>query len=307
MTLDQLTTFRAISKTKSFRQAAALLHLTQPAVSKQIQSLEDELGERLVERGRQSSLTEAGEALLEHAEHLAQILQTARAQIADFRELRRGHLTIAASHTAGADMLPPIIGKYRARYPHVTLTVETGWAREILGRVTAGHVDLGIVLLSSPHLKDAPRLFCAPLQSSETVFVAAPGFPGVTKSRLTFDEFQRMPLIVNHKGSVYRQYLEQRFAERGAAMNIAVEVLGRHLEKRLTQLGLGASLLSRSLVARELKEKSLRSFKVSGLEMRSYCCLVYGRDKYVHGPMRGMLKLLDEVFPLNRPPRRGPR
>jgi DNA-binding transcriptional LysR family regulator len=305
VTLDQLTTFRTISKTRSFRRAAELLHLTQPAVSKQIHALEEELGERLVERGRQASLTEAGEALLEHAERLAQILQTARDQIADFKELRRGHLTIAASHTAAADILPPIIGKYRARYPQVTLTVETGWAQEILGRVAAGHLDLGIVLLSSPHLKDSPRLFCAPLQSSETVFVAAPDFPGLSKSRLSFEEFRRLPLIVNHKGSVYRQFLEQRFAERGAPMNIAVEVLGRHLEKRLTQLGLGVSLLSTSLVARELKDKSLRAFKVAGLELRSYCCLVYGRDKYVHAAMRGMLKLLDEVFPLHQAARRG--
>ena len=305
MTLDQLTTFRTISKTKSFRRAAELLHLTQPAVSKQIHSLEEELGERLVERGREASLTQAGEALLAHAEHLAQILQTARDHIADFRELRRGHLTIAASHTAAADMLPPIIGKYRARHPQVTLTVETGWAQEIIRRVAAGHLDLGIVLLSSPHLKDAPRLFCAPLQSSETTFVAAPDYPAVKKTRLSFEEFRRLPLIVNHKGSVYRQYLEQRFAERGVAMNIAVEVLGRHLEKRLTQLGLGVAFLSRSLVARELKDKSLRAFKVAGMEMRSYCCLVYGRDKYVHGAMRGMLKLLDEVFPFNQAARPG--
>jgi DNA-binding transcriptional LysR family regulator len=305
VTLDQLTTFRTVSVTKSFRRAAAHLHLTQPAVSKQIRSLEEELGERLLERGRQASLTEAGEALLAHVEHLEQILQAARDQIADFKELRRGHLTLAASHTAAADILPQLIEKYRDRYPQVTLSVETGWAQDIVKRVAAGHLDLGIVLLSSPHLKDSPRLFCAPLQSSETVFVAAPDFPGLSKRRLSFEEFRRLPLIVNHKGSVYRQYLEQRFVERGVPMNIAVEVLGRHLEKRLTQLGLGVCLLSRSLVARELKEKSLRAFKVAGLEMRSYCCLVYGRDKYVHAAMRGMLKLLDEVFPLDQAARRG--
>jgi DNA-binding transcriptional LysR family regulator len=299
VTLDQLTTFRTLSTAKSFRRAAAQLHLTQPAVSKQIHSLEVELGERLIERGRQATLTEAGEALLAHVEHLEQILQTARDQIADFKELRRGHLTIAASHTAAADILPRIIEKYRARYPHVTLTVETGWAQEILSRVTSGHLDLGVALLSSPHLKHAPQLVCTPLQSSETVFVASPDYSGVKKERLTFEEFRRLPLIVNNKGSVYRNYLETCFAKRGVAMNITVEVLGRHLEKSLTQLGLGVSLLSRSLVARELRDKSLRAFKVAGLGMRSYSCLIYRRDKYVHGPMRGMLKLLDEVFPRN--------
>ncbi len=79
-------------------------------------------------------------------------------------------------------------------------------------------------------------------------------------------------------------------------MNVAVEVLGFELEKKLTQLGLGVSLLSRILVAEELKEKTLKTFTVKGLHLRSYSCLVYRRDKYIHGAMRGFLKLLQEVF-----------
>jgi DNA-binding transcriptional LysR family regulator len=304
MTLDQLVTFRAVSGAKSFRGAAEVLHLTQPAVSKQIHSLEVELGEPLFERGRTASLTAAGKMLLKHAEQLSQILQTAKEEIADLRELRRGHLSIGASHTIASDVLPDLIEKYRDRYPQVSLSIEAGWASQILSHVTSHDLDVGVAVLIAPKLGRAPQLVCAALADTELVFVAAPGEPLVSKKQLTFEEFRAMPLILNQEGCLYREYLENRFAEKGLRMNIAVEVIGIELQKKLTQLGLGVSLLSKPIVAKELKEKSLATFTVKGLQLRSYSCVIYRRDKYIHAAMRGFLDLLQEVFPnarLNSP------
>jgi DNA-binding transcriptional LysR family regulator len=305
MTLDQLVTFRTISSTKSFRRAAETLHVTQPAVSKQIHSLEVELGELLFERGRTASLTAAGKMLLKHAERLSQILQTAREEIADLRELRRGHLSVGASHTIATHSLPDLVEAYRLRYPQVTLSVETGWAPEILNRVVSHDLDLGLAVITSPQPDDFPQLASAALDTTETVFVASAKEPLVSKRQLTFEEFRKLPLILNHDGCLYRRYLESRFAERGVVMNIAVEVIGFELEIKLTQLGLGVSLLSRVLVAKELKEKSLKTFTVKGLQLRSYSCLVYRRDKYIHGAMREFLKLLQEFFPKAKLPFQG--
>lgn len=297
MTLDQLITFRAVSNAKSFWRAAEVLHLTQPAVSKQIRLLEVELGAPLFERGRTTTLTVAGKMLLKHAERLSQILQTAREEIADLKELRRGHLSIGASHTIATHLLPDLVEPYRLRYPQVTLSVEAGWAPEILGRVLSRDLDLGLVVITSPEPDGSPQLASVSLDTTETVFVASPKEPVVKKRHLTFEEFSKLPLILNHDGCLYRRYLESRFAERGIAMNIAVEVIGFELEKKLTQLGLGVSLLSKLLVAKELKEKSLRTFTVEGLRLQSYSCLVYRRDKYIHGAMREFFKLLQEIFP----------
>jgi DNA-binding transcriptional LysR family regulator len=300
MTLDQLVTLQAVSAMKSFRRAAERLHLTQPAVSKQIRALESELGERLFERGRIATPTEAGKTLLKHAEQLSQIVRIAREEMADLKDLRRGHLTIGASHTVATHLLPGLIEAFRSRYPQVSLSVETGWSPEIVSRVTAHDLDLGLVVLVTPGPEEAPQLACAALDTTETVFVAAPKEPLIKKSNLTFEEFSKLPLILNHDGCLYRRYLERRFAEKGVAMNIAVEVIGFELEKRLTQLGLGVSLLSKLLVAKEIREKSLKPFMVKGLQLRSYTCLVYRRDKYIHGAMREFFKLLRERFPQAR-------
>lgn len=296
MTLDQLVTFRTVSIVNSFGAAAEMLHLTQPAVSKQIRALELELGERLFERGRTATLTQAGSTLLKYAEHLLHMVKTARNEIADLRELRRGHLSIGASHTIATDLVPHLIETYRLRYPQVTLSIETGWSPDILSHVLSRDLDFGLVVLITSKPRNTPQLACAALDTTETVFVASPKDPLVKKQQLTFEEFRKLPLILNHDGCLYRSYLESRFAERGVAMNIAVEVIGFELEKKLTQLGLGVSLLSKLLVAKELKEKSLKSFRVNGLQLRSYSCLVYRQDKYIHAAMRGFLKLLQEVF-----------
>ena len=300
MTLDQLVTLQTVSTMKSFRRAAETLHLTQPAVSKQIRALEDELGERLFERGRTARLTVAGATLLKHADRLSQIVRIARDEIADLKELRAGHLAIGASHTVATHLLPRMVEAYRLKYPQVALTVATGWSPEVLGRVSSHDLDLGMVVLTTPKPDGDPQWVCVALDTAETVFVASPKDPRVKKAELTFEEFAKLPLILNHEGCLYRRYLAGRFAERGAPMNVAVDALGFELEKKLTQLGLGVSLLSKLLVTKELKEKSLKTFKVKGLQLRSYTCLVYRRDKYLHGAMRGFLQLLQNVYPKAR-------
>jgi len=296
MTLDQLVTFHKVCTMKSFRRAADALHLSQPAVSKQIAALEAELGEQLFERGRTAVITESGKTLLKYAEHVSSTLQNARSEIADIRELKRGHLVIGASHTLATNLLPDLVEKFRLKYPQITMSVETGWAPEIVSRVQSHDLDLGLAVLVGSK-SDNPQLVYQAFDISETVFITSGKEPLVTKAQISFDEFAKLPLILNHQGCLYRRYLEGRFAEHSTAINVAVEVLGFELEKKLTQLGLGVSLLSRAVVNKELKEGSLKTFKVKGLDLRSYSCLVYRREKYFNGAMRGFLKILQEIFP----------
>jgi len=296
MTLDQLVTFRTVCAVKSFRRAAETLHITQPAVSKQIRALEEELGERLLERGRVPIVTEAGGTLLKYAEHLSELVKNARNAIFDLKQLKRGHLTIGASFTLATSLLPDLVEKFRLKCPQVTLSVETGWSPDILRRVASRDLDFGLAVLVSAQANDA-QLTCTAFDTAQTVFITSAKEPLARKSVLSFEEFAKLPLIVNHEGCLYRRYLAGRFAEKGLPMNIAVEVLSFELEKKLTQLGLGVSLLSKALVSQELKERSLKTFKVKGLELRSYSCVVYRRDKYVHGAMRGFFEVLQSEFP----------
>jgi DNA-binding transcriptional LysR family regulator len=289
----------------SFRRAAEALHLTQPAVSKQIRALELELGERLLERGRTVRLTLAGEVLLKYAERVSEMVQNAREEIGDLRELGRGRLSLGASPSIAMQVLPRLLETYRARYPRVTVTVEAGWMPEIMRRVIARDLDLGLVVLTAPGPDPPSQLTCVPLRASEIIFVAPASESLVKRRRLTIDDLRDVPWVLNPDGCQYRGYLERRFAERGLTMNVAVEVTGMEVQKKLVQLGLGVTLLPKPLVAQELKAGTLKAFTVEGAKLRSLSCLVYRRDKYIHGAMRGFLDLLREVFPPGKARHRG--
>ena len=292
MTLDQLTAFRAVARDHNFQKAADSLHLTQPAVSKQIQALERELGERLLDRGRTTRLTRAGEVLLKYAERVAQTVEAAREELSDLAEHGDGRLSIGASHSIALSLLPSLLETYRSRYPRVTVSITAGHPAEILPRVAAGDFDLGLVILVSRKLHDSLPLSRRAFAVTEIVFVASPNHPIVTREAVSIDDLQHVGWILNQDGCQYRGYLEKKFAERGLRMKIAVEVMGLEVQKRLAQLGLGVTLLPKPFVAQDLREGKLKRFDVKGVTLQSFSCVVHRRDKYVHAAMQGFLHLL---------------
>ena len=302
MTLDQLRTFQAVATVRSFRGAADVLHITQPAISKQIHALEAELDERLFERGRSAQLTSAGTALLKHVEHLSRILTVAKEEITDLRELRAGHLSIGATHSVATYALPGLIEAYRARYPKVNLSIDSGWSLEIAGHVMTYDLDLGLLVLLSPKLQGFQQLTLVPLATTDLVFVTAPNDRLAGRKKITWDDLKEAPWILNHDGCVYRGYIERRLKERGQALKVEVEVMGLELQKKLTELGLGISLLPRNLVTTELRQGSLKALNVEGTKLQGYSCLLLRKDKYIHGAMKGFLRLLQETF---QPPKNG--
>lgn len=309
MTLDQLRTFQAIASAKSFRRAAGLLHITQPAISKQIHALETELDELLFERGRSARLTMAGTALLKHAENVSRMLAVAKEEIADLRELRSGHLSIGATHSVATYVLPDLIESYRSRYPKVKLSIESGWSPEIAGRLLSYDLDLGLVLIVSPEMQGSemqglPQLAFIPLTVMDLAFVTSPGNPLAKKRSVTWDDLTQASWILNQDGCQFRAYIERRLKERGHIMKVEVEIIGFELQKKLTQLGLGISLLPKSFARKEIQQGSLKTLNVKGTKLQGYSCLVFRKDKYIHGAMKGFFKLLQETY---NPPKNGLR
>lgn len=296
MTLDQLRTFQTVARAKSFRHAAELLHLTQPAISKQIQALETELGQKLLERGRNTHLTLAGTTLLKHVQNLSRMLAVAKEEIADLRELRTGHLSIGAPHSIATYVLPGLIESYRDRYPKVSLSIESGWTPDITRRVVTHDLDLGLIVLVSPKIDGFPELIFVPLATFDLVFVASPDHPFAKMRDLTWDDLKKASWILSPNGCQFRGYVEKRLKERGQSMKVGVEIIGFELQKTLTQLGLGISLLPKNFARKEIQQGSLKTLNVKGANPQAYSSLVFRRDKYIHGAMKAFLKLLQETF-----------
>jgi DNA-binding transcriptional LysR family regulator len=230
------------------------------------------------------------------------ILTVAKEEITDLRELRAGHLSIGAAHSVATYVLPGLIETYRARYPKVKLSVNSAWSGEITGRVMTYDLDLGLIRLLSPKPQGFQQLTLVPFATNDLVFVASPKDRLAGKKRLTWADLREAPWILNHNGCVYRSHIESRLKERGQALKVVVEVMGLELQKKLTELGMGVSVLPRNLVTAELRQGSLKALNVEGTTLQIYSCLVFRKDKYIHGAMKGFLRLLQETF---RPAREG--
>jgi DNA-binding transcriptional LysR family regulator len=122
------------------------------------------------------------------------------------------------------------------------------------------------------------------------------------KHDVTWADLKDAPWILNQEGCQFRAYVERKFKDRGWSMKVDVEIIGFELQKKLTQLGLGISLLPENFAIKEIQQGSLKTLNVKGPKLQGYSCLVFRTDKYVHGAMKGFLELLQESF---NPPKNG--
>jgi DNA-binding transcriptional LysR family regulator len=297
VTLAYLKTFRAVAAAKSFRRAAASLHLTQPAVTRQIQALEREIGGRLFDRGRPIALTPAGEVLLRYASEVGDLVQSAAREIDELRSPDGGHLTLAASFSV-ADRLPALVRRLRARHPTMTISIETRWPDEVMHRVVERDADLGLLVLTDvlePHCPSALR--AVPLETGPMAFIAPRVPTWVTRRRVRLDDVAAFPWVMNHPSCVYHQYVQRLFAASGRAVTVAIDGVGIEEQCRLVSLGLGLGFVPRAFVARASWTRRLRMFAIDGTDPRTIIGTVYRRDKRLHAPARALLGLLREDFP----------
>src|SRR5262245_14292133 len=148
MDLAQIEAFLTVVRRGSISRASLELYRTQPAISLKIQSLEAELGHRLLERRRRGvSLTAAGEILRRRAESILGELDTLRKELADLSARRVGRVSLGASDTVCLYLLPQILRQFIQKYPGIELRLFTQISRRVLDLIAADEIDLGIVTL----------------------------------------------------------------------------------------------------------------------------------------------------------------
>jgi DNA-binding transcriptional LysR family regulator len=294
MNSERLRTFHRVAQIGSFRRAAEDLHLSQPAVSKQVRALEAELGAQLFERGHVVRLTPAGEALVGYAERVDSLMRAAHDELGDLARLDAGQLRVGLSHTASLHIVPRTVVRFRERFPRVGLYLETNWANELARQVSRHELDLAIAGFLDPSPVVTTDLECRVLATSDAVFATSAASPLVTAPRVTLRDALALPWVVNHAGCQFRAYLEELFRENGGTLKPSAEIVGIDLQRRLVQLGLGAGLFAGHAVADDLASGALVPFQVASLRPRVRLCLLYRKAKYVHHAMRSFLALLEE-------------
>jgi DNA-binding transcriptional LysR family regulator len=291
MDFFQLLYFRKVAEMKSVSRAAGELLITQPAVSKQIKALEEELGERLFDRlGKKIFLTKPGEILYGHAEKILGLVEEAKAAVKGLSEECSGELVIGTSDHISLHRLPGVLKSYIASFPKVDLKLMCHRSETILDMVGGNLVDLGVVTLPKP----AGSLVSKVTWKDPMSLVFPKGHPLDALKSIRLKDVARHGLILPEPGTTTRKTIDAAFSRRKLVPRVAMEVAYIETIKGLVKIGLGISILPDKAVEDEVRSGLLAKALIQDAVFSRDLGVVYLKDKFLSRPAREFLKFLDK-------------
>ncbi len=279
MTLEQLRIFVAVAEREHVTQAARDLHLTQSATSAAVAALEARYATKLFSRiGRRIELTQAGRLFLNEARAVLARASAAETVLADLAGLKRGSLALAASQTVGNYWLPPLMHRYRATHPGITVSLTIGNTETVTTMVREGAADLGFVEAAV----DDAALSLTPVAEDELALVISSTLPEAKKRAIQPADIKRMRWVSREQGSGTRILFEAAMAGLGIAvpeLDIVLELPSNEAVRAAVLDGAGAALLSKLVVAVPLKSGTLVALNLA-LPKRQFFALRH-KERYV--------------------------
>ncbi|MDN4055402.1 LysR family transcriptional regulator [Massilia sp. YIM B02763] len=274
-TLRQLKVFEAVARHLSFSRAAAELHLTQPAVSTQIRTLEGHVGLALFEQlGKKTYLTQAGTELLQFSRAIIQQFHEADTAMAQHRGIAGGQLNVAVI-SAGDYFFPQLMVAFARRHPGVQLNLSVHNREELLGQIAENRTDLA-VMVRPPAQEDMHSEAFAP---HPYVIVSAPDHPLAGRARIGMEELLRHPFVVRERGSDTWQSMEDAFGAHMDGIRVAMAIRSTETIKQAVIAGIGLGFLSAHTIGRELADGSLVVLPVDGFPLMLHWYVVHRREK----------------------------
>ncbi|OGL28712.1 MAG: hypothetical protein A3G97_03065 [Candidatus Rokubacteria bacterium RIFCSPLOWO2_12_FULL_69_21] len=274
MNFSHLRTFMTVAKREGISKATEELALTQSAVSRQIQSLEESLGvELFVRRGRSLSMTEAGRILLEYGARTFQVLAEAREAIDGLRGLVRGHLRISAASTIGIYMLPETLGEFKALHAGIEISLSITNKEQVLRQLAAGTADLGFV---GPPLR-SPDLVQEEYVEDELVLIVSPHHRLARRATVPARELGEEVFVLREKGSGTREIMEEELRGAGLSLRHAMELGSTEAIKEAVAANLGVSVVSTHTIRQEVLLGRVCAVRIADLDLRRQIYLVHPR------------------------------
>lgn len=259
--------------------AAQSLFTSQPAISKQIKLLEEELGiEIFVRNGKRLvTLTEPGKGLLVIAQRMLLDAENFKQFAEEFHSKDTGHLTIATTHTQARYALPPVVKKFIEHYPKVKLGLHQGTPTQIAEQVLHGEADICIATESLSHYEGLVTLPCYEWQHC---VITTPDHPLLEEHMLTLEAIARYPIITYDHAFSGRSKINDAFEKSGIKPDIALTAIDSDVIKTYVELGLGIGILAEIAFIPE-RERHLRMMNARHLFEPSTTLLAIRKHEYL--------------------------
>ncbi len=291
MNLYHLRVFQTVAEHEHITRASEELILSQPAVTKIIQSLEHETGLELIERhGRRIVLTHAGHVLHSYARRMFALEREMEEALAVLQDVEAGEIKLAANTTTGVYLLPPIVARYRALYPQVTLHMNILNSHEIIEQTLNWTLDFGLV-------EGDPATLPTGLQvevfaQDELVLVVAPDHRWSGLDELSPGALRDGELLLREQGSGIREVIEHALLLHRVQVRPLFTLTDNEAIKQMVMSGVGAAIVSALAVQRELASGELVRIPITGVDLRPQLSLVQRTDKQLSRAAQAFCALL---------------
>lgn len=286
MDLASLNAFIAIAETGSFSLAGERLHLTQPAISKRIAGLEQQLKVRLFDRlGREINLTEAGRALLPRAYQILGVLDDTRRALSNLSGEVTGRLTLATSHHIGLHRLPPLLRAFTRAHPQVALDIQFLDSEVAYEEVLHGRAELAVITLA-PETREPVR--AVGVWDDPLDFVAAPEHPLACIGPVTLADVARHPAVFPGGNTFTHHIVRRLFEAEGLTPNIGMSTNYLETIKMMVSIGLAWSVLPRTML-----DEQVARLPLAGIQLHRRLGYILHSERTLSNAAKAFMALLD--------------
>ena len=274
--LELYKTFYYVAKNESISRAANELLISQPAISKAIKTLEDQLNTNLFIRKRDGvELTEAGEAIYKKIKDAMDLIGSAENDLKTLTNMESGTINIGASKTIIHEFLMPYIKSFHKAHPNINIKIYTDKTSDIIKKAKMGIID--VIFTNLPY--NLPQEFNEfKLIDLHDCFVANEDFSEYKNKKLTIKDLENLPLLVLTKGTATRIRLDNFCEENNIHIKPAMEFSSNTLIKEFTEEGFGIGLLNEEHIKEELQSGKLFKLDINLTLKEKYLGMVYNKE-----------------------------
>lgn len=299
-----LSCFVEVVRRGGFSRAGESLHVSQPAVSKAVKALEEELGQQLlVRQGRKVSVTDAGRLVFEGGEAVLAALRSIAEEVAEVGAVRRGRVRLGVPPMVGGAFFPPVLHDFREAHPGVSLELREEGARRVEALVLEGELDVGATVLPT----DVASFEVVPLMRDVLCAVLPPGNPLGRRRSVALADLSRTPFVLYRADFALHGQILEACRREGFNPQVASESSQWDFMAAMVAAGVGVALLPRT-ICRRLDRLRVRVVPLRDPVLRWDLALIWRRDRHLSPAARAFVEVVRaRAGPApTRPPRAAP-
>lgn len=282
--------FYVVANKKNITKAAEELFISQPAVSKAIKKLENNLGGKLFNRTKKGVvLTEEGKEFYNYIKIALEYINNAENKFNDLINLETGTIKIGVSATLTKYFLTPFLEKFHDLHPKINIQIDTNITKVLFDKLKNGLLDL--VILNLPYKKenDIKIIKCKNIQDA---FYANKNYENLKNKELSLNELNNYPLVLQAKSSNTRTFLDDFTKENNVTLNPNMELASYSLVTEFTKIGFGIGYLTKEYIQDELKNKELFEIKLKEKIPRRSIGIAYSNKNLPSFATKEMIRII---------------